>query len=76
MDEEIKIINRTIAEAVIHGADAGGSYDQNERNLIGAIDKWLQLKGLDSEYVVEEESVPWDGIYFFTVPQIVRKNGE
>lgn len=29
MNEEIKIINRLIAEAVIHGADCGGSYDQN-----------------------------------------------
>lgn len=76
MDEEIKIINRIIAEAVIHGADAGGSYDQNESRLIDAINKWLQLKKLDSEYVVEEESVLWDDFYFFTVPQIVRKNGE
>ena len=30
MEKEIKIINKIIAEAVCHGADAGGSYDQNE----------------------------------------------
>lgn len=54
MEEEIKIINKIIAEAVCHGADAGGSYDQNAYNLIIAINQWLLFKGLANRYTVEE----------------------
>lgn len=54
MEEEIKIINKIIAEAVCHGADAGGSYDQNAYNLITAINQWLIFKGWANRYTVEE----------------------
>lgn len=29
MEKEITIINKIIREAIIHGADSGGSYEQN-----------------------------------------------
>lgn len=54
MEKEIKIINKIIAEAVCHGADSGGSYDQNAYNLIIAINQWLIFKGLANRYTVEE----------------------
>lgn len=54
MEKEIKIINKIIAEAVCHGADAGGSYNQNAHNLITAIDQWLIFKGWANRYTVEE----------------------
>lgn len=54
MEKEIKIINKIIAEAVCHGADAGGSYDQNAYNLITAINQWLIFKGWANRYTVEE----------------------
>lgn len=54
MEEEIKIINKIIEEAVWHGADAGGSYDQNGADLIVAINKWLIFKGLENRYTVKE----------------------
>lgn len=54
MEEEIKIINKIIQEAVWHGADGGGSYDQNDVDLIAAINKWLIFRGLVNRYTVEE----------------------
>lgn len=57
MTEEIKIINDMIAQAVIHGADAGGSYDQNEEGLMRAITNWLIFKGLDGKYMAEYKYV-------------------
>lgn len=54
MEEEIKIINKIIEEAVWHGADAGGSYDSNDVDLIAAINKWLIFKGLVNRYTVKE----------------------
>lgn len=53
MEKEIQIVNKIIREAVIHGADAGGSYDQNEENLIDSIKAWLNLKGLNDEYDID-----------------------
>lgn len=55
MEKEIKLINNIIAEAIIHGADSGGSYEQNEYNLITAINEWLIFKGLHHKYTVKED---------------------
>lgn len=56
MTKEIEIINKIIVEAVMHGADSGGSYDSNEKNLTGSIKDWLELKGLSDIYGVEKNS--------------------
>lgn len=68
MEEEIKIINRIIAEAVCHGADSGGSYDQNEHNLIMAINQWLVFKGLENKYKIEETIAENDWHTYQIVP--------
>lgn len=53
-DREIKLINKIIREAVIHGADAGGSYDSNEENLINAVYDWMDSKHLTDWYALKE----------------------
>jgi hypothetical protein len=68
MEKEIEIINKIIKESIIHGADAGGSYEQNEYNLIVAINEWLIFKGLHHRYTVEEDVYVGDG---WAVHQIV-----
>lgn len=50
--EIVKKINILINEAICHGADAGGSYDQNERNLVKAIESLVECLGLDDGYEV------------------------
>lgn len=56
MEKEIEMINKIIVEAVMHGADSGGSYDSNEKNLIGTMKDWLEFKGLSNRYGVEKNS--------------------
>ena len=43
---------KIIREAVIHGADLGGSYDQNEEGLLEAINEWLKMKELLNQYTI------------------------
>lgn len=50
--EIVKKLNILINETICHGADAGGSYDQNERNLVKAIKSVVKCLGLDDEYEV------------------------
>lgn len=68
MKQEIQIVNKIIKEAVIHGADSGGSYDQNEHDLIAAINEWLIFKGWHNQYTIESKVDTGDG---WSVPQIV-----
>lgn len=57
MREEIALINKIIAEAVMHGADSGGSYNSNEEDLTMAITNWLKAKGIDNDYCVKYQEV-------------------
>lgn len=68
MEKEITIINKIIREAIIHGADSGGSYEQNEKELTTAIDEWLKLKGLSDKYALTKVDTG-DGWFLY---QIVR----
>lgn len=68
MEKEIEIINKIIKESIIHGADAGGSYEQNEYNLIVSINEWLIFKGLYNRYTVKKGVYVGDG---WAVHQIV-----
>lgn len=54
IEKEIVLINKIIREAVIHGADCGGSYNQNTENLISAIEDWLQEKNQLTLYTVRD----------------------
>jgi hypothetical protein len=57
MREEIELINKIIAESVMHGADIGGSYDSNEENSTKSITDWLKFKGIDNKYCVKYQEV-------------------
>lgn len=70
MEKEIKIVNKIIREAIIHGADLGGSYRQNEENLVNTISEWLELKGLSDKYVVKDNIDVGDG---WNLHQIVKR---
>lgn len=71
MEKEIALINNIIAESIIHGADAGGSYEQNEANLTKAVNEWLKYKGIANMYVLEKHINVGYGWY---VHQIVPMN--
>ena len=78
MENEIKIINRIIFESIRHGADPGGSYDCNAKNLIESVEEWLKLKGLQNDYTIEEQEVNAkcnynDTYEIWRVFQIVKK---
>jgi hypothetical protein len=78
MREEIKLINKIIAEAVMHGADMGGSYDSNEEDLTEAITDWLKFKGVDNDYCVKKQEVRklcgcWTAVW--KILQICEKGG-
>ena len=70
MEKEIKIVNKIIREAIIHGSDLGGSYKQNEDNLINSVNEWLELKGLSDKYVVKDDIDTGDGWW---VHQIIKR---
>ena len=67
-NREVELINHIIREAVIHGADAGGSYNSNEENLINAVYDWLDLKHLTDKYALKEHDFD-DG---WCILQLVR----
>ncbi len=48
--EEIYLVNKIIANAVIHGGDIGGSYESNKDGLYAAINAWLKARGYDRKY--------------------------
>ncbi len=54
IEKEIQLVNEIIANAIIHGADLGGTYDQNEKELTKAINNWIKAKGLENEYHVAQ----------------------
>lgn len=63
MEKEIQVINKIIREAIINGADYGGSYESNEENLINAINEWLKMKSLVCQYTVVGLRLMVDGKY-------------
>ena len=50
---ETDLINQIVCEAVLHGADAGGSYDSNEKGLTQALQRYIDFKGISNDYTVE-----------------------
>lgn len=65
---EIELINRIIVQAVLHGADAGGSYDSNNAGLTKAIMNFLITVGIADEFCVRDTII--NGM---TIPQITRR---
>lgn len=64
MEKEIEIINRIADEAIRHGADGGGSYENNLDGLMKSMNDWLEYKNLSDQYEVDENDM-W--------PQIIKK---
>ena len=50
IEEQIRLVNEITANAVIHGGDSEGSYDQNTRGIFGALMKWIKAKCPDGQY--------------------------
>ena len=74
IEKEIKLINDIVLNAVMHGADAGGSYNSNMPGLTQSLNAWMESKGL-TDYVVQEIDVVFDNgrwLEVWNVPQIVE----
>lgn len=72
MEEEIRIINEIILEAIVHGGDSGGPYYINDEGLLSVLHKWMSFKGILGEFHVEELSRETDFGIYFNIPQIVK----
>lgn len=73
-DYEIKLINKIIFEAIVHGGDSGGPYFTNEDDLISAINKLLDVECMMDKYEIREVDIEddWGGTYP-NIHQIVEK---
>lgn len=66
---KINLMNRIVNEAVKHGADSGGSYANNEEDLVKSIEDWLKFEGYNDEYeVIDDVYDKWSNV------GIVEKN--
>lgn len=76
MDEEkvIESLNKLIAETVIHGADAGGSYDSNWQDMKTAIYQFLNVIGIDGEsyMLIRHDYRKGNGIW--SLPYLVKED--
>lgn len=70
--DEIKIINNIIVEAILHGADPGGSYDMNEEALVDSIESWIKFKHIQADYHVCNVKVFLDDKCYLECPQIQK----
>lgn len=50
MENEIQLINDMIANAIIHGGDAEGPYNQNKLGLYKSMLNYIKAKGLENDY--------------------------
>ena len=60
MNNELKLVdslNDLIYNAIEHGADSGGSYNNNTERLQESVEKVLKVLNLDDEYIVNWEWV-------------------
>lgn len=55
-EKTVRILNNLILQATWHGADSGGSYDQNKDKLIEAIEDVIQRLGLAGYVPAEDKS--------------------
>lgn len=47
VEKTVEILNNLITQAIWHGADLGGSYNQNGENLTESIENVIEYFGLD-----------------------------
>lgn len=70
-EKEIELINNIIANAIIHGADSGGSYEQNEEELTRVVNEWLKFKGVSCRYEFKKSFNAECGWYVHQIVPIV-----
>lgn len=74
VEQEVNLINNMIVQAILHGADSGGSYDMNEENLINAICDWIKFKQIQKNYeICIDAKVILDDTSYLECPQIQKK---
>lgn len=57
-DVLIRYINDIIEEAVIHGADSGGSYESNQDGLVDVMTRFGRWYGLNGYVIVNKSGTP------------------
>jgi hypothetical protein len=70
--DQISLINDLIFNAIMHGADPGGSYDCNEDGLTASIEKWLNFNGIEG-YVIERVERKDTKGYWWCIPQLAKE---
>ena len=71
MENQIKLINKIVFEAIKDGADSGGTYHSNEEGLRQALENWLSENHL-TNYDVVEQDVEDDWCVWPDIMQIVE----
>jgi hypothetical protein len=57
ISQEIDIINNIIKQATINGINMGSNYELNNEVLINAINEYLEVKNLSSDYTVDKTKI-------------------
>jgi hypothetical protein len=75
IEKEVNLINNIVLNAIMHGSDAGGSYNSNEDGLKRSLNMWIESKGL-TDYVVQVVDVIYDNgkwlEEWWNIPQILE----
>ena len=72
MEKQIELVNDIIFNAIMHGADPGGSYDCNPEGLSDSIYKWMAYNSITG-YVVKEVNLDKYGYTWLGIIQIVKE---
>ena len=68
MRKDIELLNDIIFNAILEGADAGGSYGSNGEMLIKSIKRWMEFNHLKGYSIQCVDRDGWLGVY-----QIVKE---
>lgn len=71
-DEEVQMLNSLILEAMVHGADSGGSYAQNFDGLTCAMVSIMKYYNLNDRYAISEIDVKRQGAVWRTLQFVGR----
>jgi len=69
-DVLIEYINNIIEEAVMHGADNGGSYNNNEENLVNVMSAFGRWYGLKNHVIINKSGTPQFGRVIEVIQEI------
>lgn len=69
-DVLIEYINNMIEEAVMHGADNGGSYNNNQENLVNAMTRFGRWYGLKGYVIINKSGTPQFGKVIKVIDEI------